>query len=147
MEYKDGQLLTYVSVKDLKSAIHVPLKYVDLHTTQPHSTGLETACIGGIVSAFFIQEIPPALPSVHTYSCLSLKQLVLLAIWLFIWHPKYSLIRYLLEKWFPFQGERSCSCPLNPLIQPRPPFIFTFLRVFSSSQALILTPYFSERKF
>ena len=38
----------------------------------------------------------------------------------------------------------SCSGSFNLLIQPSPPFMFTFLCVFSFSQALILTPYFSE---
>ena len=38
----------------------------------------------------------------------------------------------------------SFSCTLNPLIQPSPPFIFTFLCFSRSSQALILTPYLSR---
>ena len=55
---------------------------------------------------------------------------------------------YILEKWFPLWGERAhvflLYSALNPLIQPSPHFIFTFLCFHRSSQALILTPYLSR---
>ena len=56
--------------------------------------------------------------------------------------------RCLLEKWFPLWGERAnvflLYSALNPLIQPSPHFIFTFLCFSRSSQAIILTPYLSR---
>ena len=52
------------------------------------------------------------------------------------------------RKWFPLWGERAhvflLYSALNPLIQPSPHFISTFLCFPRSSQALILTPYLSR---